>query len=387
MAKKAIEQHIAVFGESGSGKTVLLSSFYGRAKEKDFAQRNRFNVVADSQTQANTLYQNYVGMRDSRELPDPTELRSTAYPFTLKMAPIPGGQQNVSAGSMQIVWHDYPGEWFEKDVAGAQAERRVEGFRALLGSDVAVLLVDAQRLIDNKDQEHAYLKSLFHNYREGFEALRDDILVGGKPLVRFPRIWMIALSKADLLPELNVQDFQDLVIGKAGTNLTQLSETVSGMVQSPEALSFGDDFLLLSSARFTPDAILVNERIGVDLMLPIASVLPFERHLRWARSKQLPAKIGKELLRSADSVAAAVEGVLGFLATRTSGNLKAVIASIASLLSRDVLGQFTELGREKLEEVERVAVARSDYLAAVLARFRLDLEEGEVNEVLLRSLR
>jgi ABC-type lipoprotein export system ATPase subunit len=27
--KRALEQHIAVFGESGSGKTVMLSSFYG----------------------------------------------------------------------------------------------------------------------------------------------------------------------------------------------------------------------------------------------------------------------------------------------------------------------------------------------------------------------
>jgi ABC-type dipeptide/oligopeptide/nickel transport system ATPase component len=30
------EQHIAVFGESGSGKTVLVSSFYGAAREQQF---------------------------------------------------------------------------------------------------------------------------------------------------------------------------------------------------------------------------------------------------------------------------------------------------------------------------------------------------------------
>ena len=32
----ALEQHIAVFGESGSGKTVLLSSFYGATQEPQF---------------------------------------------------------------------------------------------------------------------------------------------------------------------------------------------------------------------------------------------------------------------------------------------------------------------------------------------------------------
>ncbi len=31
--KSALEQHIAVFGESGSGKTVLVSSFYGAAQD------------------------------------------------------------------------------------------------------------------------------------------------------------------------------------------------------------------------------------------------------------------------------------------------------------------------------------------------------------------
>jgi ABC-type dipeptide/oligopeptide/nickel transport system ATPase component len=34
--KRALEQQIAVFGESGSGKTVLLSSFYGAAQDPKF---------------------------------------------------------------------------------------------------------------------------------------------------------------------------------------------------------------------------------------------------------------------------------------------------------------------------------------------------------------
>jgi len=34
MGIRVLEQHIAVFGERGSGKTVLLSSFYGLMREK-----------------------------------------------------------------------------------------------------------------------------------------------------------------------------------------------------------------------------------------------------------------------------------------------------------------------------------------------------------------
>ena len=42
-----LQQEIAVFGESGSGKTVLLSSFYGAAQEPQFVRKSLFRVVAD----------------------------------------------------------------------------------------------------------------------------------------------------------------------------------------------------------------------------------------------------------------------------------------------------------------------------------------------------
>jgi hypothetical protein len=35
----------------------------------------------------------------------------------------------------------------------------------------------------------------------------------------------------------------------------------------------------------------VTERIGLDLILPLAAMLPFERHIRWVRRKQVPAKV------------------------------------------------------------------------------------------------
>jgi hypothetical protein len=57
------EQHIAVFGESGSGKTVLASSFYGPTQEKSFSN-GFWDLVADDTGLGNRLYKNYVGMRD-----------------------------------------------------------------------------------------------------------------------------------------------------------------------------------------------------------------------------------------------------------------------------------------------------------------------------------
>lgn len=81
---RALEQHIAVFGESGSGKTVMISSFYGAAQEPQYLQKSLFNVVANETGQGNRLHQNYLGMRDSARLPAPTQFSATSYSFSVK---------------------------------------------------------------------------------------------------------------------------------------------------------------------------------------------------------------------------------------------------------------------------------------------------------------
>ena len=64
---KALEQHIAVFGESGSGKTVLLSSLYGAMQEPLYLKDSLFDVVAEDIGQGNRLHKNYLGMKGDGE--------------------------------------------------------------------------------------------------------------------------------------------------------------------------------------------------------------------------------------------------------------------------------------------------------------------------------
>ena len=90
------------------------------------------------------------------------------------------------------------------------------------------LLVDGQRLLDNAGEEERYLKSLLGSFRTGLLRLKDQLLEDGKPLVRFPRIWILALSKADLLPDLDVFGFRDLVISKASDDLGELRKVLRG---------------------------------------------------------------------------------------------------------------------------------------------------------------
>src|SRR5947209_4776550 len=114
----ALEQHIAVFGEGGSGKTVLLSSFYGATQEPQYAKKNLFHVVADDMGQGTRLHRNYLGMKNSARVPETTRFSATSYSFSVKLK---AGSDAKAAkdrpfDDLRLVWHDYPGEWFEQDV-------------------------------------------------------------------------------------------------------------------------------------------------------------------------------------------------------------------------------------------------------------------------------
>jgi hypothetical protein len=381
---RVLEQHIAVFGESGSGKTVLVSSFYGATQEPEFLNSSLFDITADDTGQGHRLHGNYLGMRDSAQPPETTRFSSTSYAFSVKLRD--RGTEAKSPepfDAVRLVWHDYPGEWFEQSVSGPEeAQRRVDTFKSLLGSDVAFLLVDGQRLLDNAGEEERYLKSLLGSFRTGLLRLKDQLLDDGKPLVRFPRIWVLALSKADLLPELDVFGFRDLVISKAADDLGELRKVLEGIVDSPDALAVGEDFVMLSSAKFEPNKIEVTERIGLDLVLPMAAMLPFERHIKWADRKQLPAKVATELLDGA-----------GVMAVTLIGKTKK-LAGLMDLLESWGIGReqvdaamrtAAKISGDQLRRMNADALAKRDYLAAVLTRFRLDLEDAEQKRVLLRS--
>ena len=83
MAAKVKEQNLAVFGESGSGKTVLLSSFYGASQEPSFLAESLCKVLADDIGQGMRLLQNYLRMREQAEAPATSRFTATPYSFTL----------------------------------------------------------------------------------------------------------------------------------------------------------------------------------------------------------------------------------------------------------------------------------------------------------------
>jgi hypothetical protein len=381
------EQNIAVFGASGSGKTVLLSSFYGAAQELALDKESLFRVLADDAGQGNRLYQNYLGMKNRARVPATNRFSAIRYSFTLTFKDSGDAKAAKSRpfDELRLVWHDYPGEWFEEE-PGTDEEltRRVDTFRTLLRSDVALVLVDGQQLLDHAGEEERYLKALFSSLRDGLLRLKHELLDDGEPLVEFPRIWMLALSKSDLHPDLDVHGFRDLLVEKAGSDVAALHDVLREFVQLPEALSMGEDYLLLSSARFEPGRIEVADRIGLDLILPVAALLPLERLVRWAEKLEIPRKWLDRLADNADALATVLIG------TGIVGTLLGKVPRVGALLAKvalPLLAGAIQLSESKIREVNEQARANRDYLTATLTQFQLDLDRGEDEGIFRKSPR
>lgn len=381
--KVAREQQIAVFGESGSGKTVLLSSFYGLAVEQLLSGTEQFDVLAADNAHGRRLHQNYLGMKNSALLPMANHFSATSYAFSIKRKPGMAIRARRAPEELRLVWHDYPGEWFEQEPSGPEeAKRRIDTFRALLGSDVALVLVDGQKLLDNAGEEERYLKHLLTNLSTQLLKLRDNLLRDDQPLVTFPRIWLMALSKADLLPDTDVADFRDLLVEKAGAELNKLQGVIATFVEAPEALSVGDDFVLLSSAQFEPEKIEITKRVGLDLILPIAAMLPFSRYVRWALAMRRGAKVAEHLLDVAKPVADFIgSDRMALLLARLPGPISNAVALVGPFLMQTVL----DLAGTKLLDMHIEAKAKHDFLTETLTGFQLELDRGDSEKVLLRS--
>ena len=368
----------------------MISSFYGATQEPQYRNNNLFDVVADDFGQGSRLHRNYLGMKNSAQVPEVTRFSATSYSFSVNLKDRSAKAMKARPfDALRLVWHDYPGEWFEQDVSGPEeAQRRVDTFRSLLGSDVAVLLVDGQRLLDNAGEEERYLKSLMTNFRNGLQALTRDLLVNGKPLVKFPRIWMFALSKSDLMPDRTVSEFRDLLVEKTAGEIDELRNVLASLVDDRDRLSVGEDFVLLSSAEFGAAKIEVTKRVGLQLILPLAAMLPFERHVRWAQLRQGGGKVAEVLLGGGMAIASALGGA-GALAAALAKRENKLLGAVGFLLAHlgSGLNDVARLGGDKLRKANADALSKHQDLKAVLTGFQMELRKGEDDQILLTSRR
>lgn len=349
-SRKVIEQHIAVFGESGSGKTMLVSSFYGWHQEASFKQKHSYSLIASDTTQSHTLLSRYLNMKEGN-LPAQTTFKSQSYQFSLKVKGL-----KESAGS--LVWHDYPGEWWTEDIADSQENgRKTEAFRSLLQSDVALFLCDGYSL---KNEGGRYLRKLFLNFRVELERQLEQVRKDRQKLNLFPRVWIICLSKADLFPDKDVYWFRDQIVASASDDIRQLRELFEENLPEGSFQSIGRDFLLLSSAEIDPETgniINPDHHIGLDLIPPISIILPIQRALTWLKVKERGQ--------------ATVHRILESFRLLTFNWLKyfPIVGGVFNLANDE-----TKSLSEKLKELENRSRERGDSVQAIIAVFRANLE-------------
>jgi hypothetical protein len=151
----------------------------------------------------------------------------------------------------------------------------------------------------------------------------------------------------------------------------------------------GEDFMLLSSARFElgstgldPVKIDVTQRVGLDLILPVASLLPLERRVQWSQKMEIPMKVLDSLADGAETLAAVLMGgqLLG---------IKKILAKFPKLAPLAVtaapaLAAAASLAGSQLKEINAQAREEHDYLTAMLTQFKLDLEQGVTDGLLIR---
>ena len=358
------EQHIALFGESGSGKTTLLTVFYGYQQDTKFQKEAGYRLLADDTTQGQTLLHSFWNL----EKVPATRFTSRKFSFQIRLStPKNEGNASEEKECAKLVWHDYPGEWWTETKAGGEQQDKEETFLSLMSSDVALFLVDGARLKESGDK---YLKCLFCNFRDELCRLKEYSALKSKfPLTHFPRIWLICLSKSDLLPDLTAEDFRRRVISVANDELQVLKREIQGIIEEPELFTLGEDYLLLSAAEYNESnetITNIEKRKGVDLIAPIAFTVPVKRSLDWAKTK------GSTI----STMATAVEVVRKL----TTGWLKwlPVVGYYFGLLDQLAKDQTINL-EEKKEE----AIMKGNFIDAVLIAFEQKLSAYNIEKTYL----
>lgn len=377
-----VDQQIALFGQSGSGKTALLCSFYGSAKDTEVAGEPVYALNA-REDRHNTLMSMYLGMKEDSKAPPATRFNSRKTTFALKQRNLPL-KDAAKADQVCITWHDYPGEWFEGGADSESEKRgRVKTFRNLLESDVALFLVDGQKLRDHEGEEDRYLNYLFSGFIDSLDQIKEDLLQNGDLLKQFPRLWVIGLSKADLWPDMTVNDFENLLNKKAAQHINALRRKLLEFIDEDEHFSFGRDFVLLSSAKFTPGHIDVSQKKGIDVLLPLASVLPVERKLQWHKLKVQPLGLMGKL--GDFGVLDTAARFVGKAAAKF-GNGGAQQAAAAYAFSVAVT-RMTGVAKEALKRHRDQEIKKGDFLTALAAEFTRVLGKAEEERVLVRDNR
>jgi hypothetical protein len=149
--------------------------------------------------------------------------------------------------------------------------------------------------------------------------------------------------------------------------------------------------MLLYSAKFELSAagpelveIDVTQRVGLDLILPVASMLPLERRVQWSERMEIPRIVLDTLADGAETMAAVLVAAKGLGIEKMVAKLP-IVGPFVGKAALPALVAAAKMGGAQLRETNAQARKHHDFLTATLTQFKLDLDQGIKDKLLIKS--
>lgn len=356
------EIRIALFGAGAAGKSTLLASYFGNQQRNSFEETHGYRLQAENISVGNELLARYYRMEQG-EFPLGT-VTFGEYGFGLKI-------KGLAEPCLRIVWYDYPGGWWEREPEDeSEVDARREALSKLLTSHVGVLLVDGDKY---QALGLPYLRHLLDHFHNEVRRISDQLAGLGTPFDSdsLPRQWIIAISKADLLPPPTTAEVvcKEIVAGA--------HDQLRGVANEVQSTSFGDQFLLLSSARGEGAHVLdAHESVGLELVAPVA-LLSVLTEIAVKADRGRVHGVLSEILKRLGALGALIDRMDDFLPRRYQ-----VLTAILQALE---LQRGLDRGSEYFRERQAAAAQRGQALQALAATLRAELASEAAQRAYYRN--
>lgn len=353
------EVRLAFFGEGFSGKTTLLASYFGNQQRDCFENKYGYRLEAEDVSDGNLLLSDYYGM-ERGSFPNGTgSFVDCSFLFKLKGLPEP---------ALRIRWYDYPGGWWErmpKDDSERQA-RRV-AFEKLLTSHVGVLLIDgAKYKIDGLQ----YVRKVLDVFKNEVRRISDELAASGNPISALPRQWLVAISKADLLPDQTAEAISKEIVKGAADQL-------AGVANAVDSRQFGNDFLLLSSVRGNGATVIdAHESSALQLIVPVVLLSILTEAAQRADNGAVFGTL-KSIMKRLSSILVLLDQLDDWLPPKYQ--------LVTGLLKAIALKEGVDKGCDYFLEKQQAAAKRGKALEAAVAAMQAELAKPGSERVFFRN--
>ena len=354
------EVRIALFGMKGAGKTTLLASYFGNQQRNAFEERHGYRLEAADAAQGSVLLSRYYRL-EGGDFPIGTDGFDTLR-FGLKVHELP-------TASLDVVWYDYPGGWWETAPSDeAERDARRKALEQLLDSHAAILLIDTERYLK---EGLTYVRSLLDQFRAEIRRIVNELSALGKA-PDFPEQWLIAFSKADLLPErTSALTLAEELREGAADQLLGVQKAVGG------ESTFGQEYLLLSAVRGDGGRVLdAHQSLGLTTIAPLALLGALSRVAEKTGRGGVWGTLATalDLLRG---VTEAVDKLDDFLPSK----YRVLTVLLKALRTKEGL----TVSAEKLRERQKSAAKRGKALDAAAYALRAELSSPDTQRAYFRT--